>query len=287
MFALLKNVPIVNHPVFRVLLGALIAAVGLMLHQVIAAAAGGLLIVMGAAHFVSAHHRTQTQTQTRTQAPPASPRLSPLRMLSLIGSLVLNFVVPLVAYRVFRPHVATSAEALALSAAIPVVFTLGTLAWRRRLDPLGLISVVGFAVGIVVAWVSGGNPLALELQDPAVTGIIGLACLFSVVVRRPLHLVLVRYLGRSNPRFARLAADPATKRTSLIVTAMIGAIFLAHATVVTVMALTLPTATFLTLSRPVGLAVFAGGLLGLFWYRHRRRGHAAVADCPERLTQEV
>jgi hypothetical protein len=282
MFALLKNIPIINHPAFRVLLGALIVAVGLAMHAMIAAAAGGLLIVMGAAQFVAAHHRTRPASPRPVPADdtpdrPAKPKLSSRRILSLIGSLVLNFVVPVLAYRVFRPHVATSAEALALGAAIPVAFTLGTLIWRRRLDPLGLLSVISFGISIGVSWLSGGSSLALELQEPVVTGIIGLACLISVAVRRPLHLVVVRYLGRTNPRFARIAADPAAQRNSLIGTAMIGSVFLAHATVVTVMALTLPTSTFLTLSHPVGLAVFGAGLLGLFWYRHRRQAHPAKA----------
>jgi hypothetical protein len=289
MLALLKNVPIVNHPLFRVLLGALVVAVSLALHAVIAAAGGGLLIVMGAAQFVAARQRTRPASPAPAPAPaPADdvpdqperahqPKLSARRLLPLIGSLVLNFIVPLVAYRVFRPHVASSAEALALGAAIPVAFTLGTLAWRRRLDPLGLISVASFAISIGVSWLSGGSSLALELQDPVVTGILGLGCLISVAVHRPLHLVVVGYLGRTSPRFARIAADPAAQRNSRIATAAIGAILLAYATVITIMALTLPTGTFLALSRPVGLAVLGTGLLGLFWYRRKRQAHAAKA----------
>jgi hypothetical protein len=47
MFALLKDVPVINHPVFRIVLGAALIAVGLVLRQYVVAAVGGFLVVMG------------------------------------------------------------------------------------------------------------------------------------------------------------------------------------------------------------------------------------------------
>lgn len=47
MFALLKDVPVINHPVFRIVLGAALIAAGLVLHQYILASVGGFLVVMG------------------------------------------------------------------------------------------------------------------------------------------------------------------------------------------------------------------------------------------------
>jgi len=56
MFVLLKDVPVVNHPVFRIVLGAALAAVGLMVlhHNVIITAAGALVLIMGLVSGVSA-----------------------------------------------------------------------------------------------------------------------------------------------------------------------------------------------------------------------------------------
>jgi len=54
MFALLKDVPVLGHPVFRILSGAALIAAGLALHAIIVAAAGGLLLVMGVVRGVSA-----------------------------------------------------------------------------------------------------------------------------------------------------------------------------------------------------------------------------------------
>lgn len=51
MLALLKDVPVINHPVFRIVLGAALVAVGIaVLHDsVILIAIGALLLIMGLA----------------------------------------------------------------------------------------------------------------------------------------------------------------------------------------------------------------------------------------------
>lgn len=51
MFALLKDVPVVNHPVFRIVLGATLVAAGVaVLHDsVILIAVGALILIMGLA----------------------------------------------------------------------------------------------------------------------------------------------------------------------------------------------------------------------------------------------
>jgi uncharacterized membrane protein HdeD (DUF308 family) len=54
MLALLKDVPVISHPVFRIVLGAALIAVGLALHAIIAAAIGALLLVMGVVRGVAA-----------------------------------------------------------------------------------------------------------------------------------------------------------------------------------------------------------------------------------------
>jgi hypothetical protein len=52
MFALLKDVPVVNHPVFRILLGAALIAVAVAVlhHDLILIAIGALILVMGLVH---------------------------------------------------------------------------------------------------------------------------------------------------------------------------------------------------------------------------------------------
>jgi uncharacterized membrane protein HdeD (DUF308 family) len=53
MLALLKDVPVLNHPLFRIALGAALIVAGLFLHQILIAALGGFLLVMGVVRGVS------------------------------------------------------------------------------------------------------------------------------------------------------------------------------------------------------------------------------------------
>jgi hypothetical protein len=55
MFALLKDVPVIGHPVFRIVLGAALVAAGLLWHHnIIVVAVGGFLLVMGVVRGVGA-----------------------------------------------------------------------------------------------------------------------------------------------------------------------------------------------------------------------------------------
>ena len=196
--------------------------------------------------------------------------------LAALASLAISFAAPLLAYYLIRPHAGSSALALALAGAIPVAYTLVMLAARRRLDPAGAASVASFGIAVLISWASGGNTLALELHDPALTGLIGIACLVSVAIGRPLHPVILRLLGR-NARYAGIASRT-HGRTSMVTTTIIGMAFTGHAVAVAVLALTQPTSAFVALQHPVGLPFFGLGIAGLFFYRSRLQARRAAAS---------
>ncbi|HEX6446668.1 MAG TPA: VC0807 family protein [Streptosporangiales bacterium] len=200
----------------------------------------------------------------------------------LAPSIVVSGLVPLVVYAVVRPHVHDDAVALLAGATVPAAFTIGKLAWRRRLDPVGVLGVLGFGIAVLVLVASGGSPLVLKLQDAVVTGPLGVVCLASVVVGKPLHRVVFGLLARRNPAFERMLRAPGSRRSSTVITALLGATMVAHALVLLVLALSLPTASFLAASRPAGLAVLAAGVAVLVWYRNRRRRALADAERSER-----
>jgi hypothetical protein len=208
-----------------------------------------------------------------TQGHPGRPGVAGL------ASLVINFAAPVLAYYLIRPHVHSSAMALALAGAIPVAYTLVTLAATRRLSWVGVVSVASFGVGVLVSWATGGSALALELQDPALTGLIGLAFLGSVAVRRPLHLVIVRLLGRGDARYAGIASRT-QHTTSMVITAIIGLVFIGHAAAIATLALTQPASTFVAMQHVVGLPIFGLGIAAVLFYRSRlqARQRAAAGD---------
>jgi hypothetical protein len=207
--------------------------------------------------------------------------------LGALASLVVNFVVPLLAYYLIKRHVGSSALALALAGAIPVAWTLVALAVRRRLDPLGVASVILFGISVLISWATGGSTLALELQDPMVTGPAGIACLVSVAIGHPLHPVILRLLGRGNAAYTDIAAR-VRGRTAMITTTVLGLTLAVHAAALTVLALTQSTNTFVALQHPVGLPPVALGLGSLFLYRSRLQARQAAATLtPSDQPEEV
>ena len=203
-------------------------------------------------------------------------------VLTGLASVAINFVVPLGAYHLIRPHTGSSAMALALVGAIPVVWTLAVLVVRRKLSALGVVGVALFAVGVLISWVSGGSTLAMELQDPVIFGLFGIACLVSIAVGHPLHQVILRAMGRNNSRYTEVADRAAASGTSMVSTLIIGLAFLSHAVAVAVLAFTQSTSTFLALQNPVGLPFLGLGVAGLFIYgsRQQARQRAAAATSP-------
>jgi hypothetical protein len=217
--------------------------------------------------------RPVTAAEERPVGTIAAPSHRPPagRLRRLLPSIAVNHAVPLLAYLLLRPHLDSDAAALAIGTAVPVVFTLAMFGLRRRVDPVGAVAVLGYGVALLVLLLSGGNDLALKLHEAVVTGPIGLICLVSVAVGRPLHLLVLRFLARNDPRVRVALRDPARRRTSAVLTLLVGAVMLVHALALLALALAQPTTTYLALSRPVGWSIIAVGAAALLWYRNRIR----------------
>jgi hypothetical protein len=193
------------------------------------------------------------------------------RFRRLLPSVLLNAAVPLLGYALLRPRVGSDAVALAIAGAVPVAVTVAKFAVRRKVDPIGVVALLAFGVALVVMALSGGNPLVLKLHDAVVTGPLGVVCLVSVAVRRPLHRVVIQLLARRDPRLRLALRNPATRRASMVMTALVGTVLVVHALVLLALALTEPTGTFLALSKPVGWSIIGTGIVAMLWYRNRLR----------------
>jgi hypothetical protein len=180
----------------------------------------------------------------------------------LAPPVLVSIVVPVIVYQSIRSSVDSDLVALAISAGVPVVWTLGRLAVTRKLDPIGVLGTLGFGIGLTVAWLSGGSPLALELRDAVPTGLLGLVCVISVLVRRPLHLVAMRLVAKRRP-----TPLPST-HTATVITSVIGGTLLVHAAALTVLALNVPVGTYIGLSKVVGWSIIGLGAAGIMWFRH-------------------
>jgi hypothetical protein len=199
-------------------------------------------------------------------------------MAALLIRLMINLAGPVVAYVLLRPHTHSDITALVVGAAIPVAYTAGMLLWRRRLDAISVFAIACFGLGLLVVVATGGNELVFKLREDIWSGVLGLACLISVAVRRPLLIVVLRLAGRRSTDIAERASSPQARRISTVTTGVIGVILLVHALVIVALALTTSTATFLALKGLLSLAIVGGGVAALvLWIRHQYISQAIAA----------
>lgn len=143
------------------------------------------------------------------------------------------------------------------------------LAVTRRVDWFATVFVAVFAVAVVVSLLSGGSALPLKLRYSVVTGAAGLACVISVIIRRPPPLILAHRSLHDAERARRIEkafSDPVRRHRLTVVTCVAGIALLLDAAVRALLAVTLPTAAFLVASRVASWAVIGAGLAVVVLY---------------------
>ncbi len=173
-----------------------------------------------------------------------------------VVSVLINAVAPLVLYDLLQHRVGSATTALAAAAGIPLLWTVGRLVMRRRLDPIGLLSLAGFVLGILLVLLTGGDPLVFKIREAILTGVLGLVGLGSIVVRHPIALLALR-------RSMTAAPEAALRHAAVWITAIAGVTLVAHAAAIITLAAVLPTATFIAVHQLAGLGILALGVLAL------------------------
>jgi hypothetical protein len=183
-------------------------------------------------------------------------------------------------YALLRPQVANDLTALALASLLPLLWTAAQAVRRRRVNWISGLSLLGFAAALGISVVSGGSPLALELRETVVATLLGLACLLSILVGKPVLQVLPRLLGRGEHTLptdvAKRLNDPAGTKRANRFTAVVGVALLVKAVIDLVLALSLPTDAFLATARLFNWAIIGGLVMFLYWVRHRSGGFGSA-----------
>jgi len=181
------------------------------------------------------------------------------RLPTLVARLGISVIVPVVAYLLLRPRIGSETTALAIGGLVPAGFTLARFTGRRRVDPIGVLAVAAFGIALLVAAVSGGNPLLLKVRDAPLIGAVGIVLLLSAAVRRPLLAPLLRLLGRE-----RQAAGGSLTLATVIV----GTTLVVDAVTRVVLADTLQTSTFLAVNHAASWSILGAGL-AVLWLSRR------------------
>lgn len=174
---------------------------------------------------------------------------------NLISSLIVNLIVPWILYILLHNIFNNDTTLLAISTSIPVIRTIAIGVWSHKIDWIGIIGVLGFAIALVVSTIFGGSSLPLKLIHPVVFGIIGLSFLISVSLGKPLLIIIFKVLMRGNQeRFNSLVG----RKKLTIMSTLFGGISLLGAVIHIILALTVSTSTFIIMSRVVSwVTIFA------------------------------
>ena len=197
----------------------------------------------------------------------------------LAPNLIVAGVLPVVAYALLRPYVPSDATALAIVMIFPVAEIVFERARRGRLEPIGVIALVGISLGLIGAVVFNGNATLLKVRESLITGVFGVICLLSLAAERPAMFYMGRMFATGGDptrmaEFDEVWMLPTVPRRFRMVTAVWGIGLTGEAVFRLVLALSIPTQSFLIISQIVTWAVL-GGLLW-FSFAAQRSGEQQV-----------
>jgi hypothetical protein len=194
---------------------------------------------------------------------------------AFVLELVVNFLLPWLAYRLALPHLGETG-ALIASAVPPIVWSLVELVRFRRIDALSVMVVAGIALS-VAAMALGGSPRMLLLRESLVSGAVGVVFLLSLPMRRPLIFYLARAtvareMEGGAARFEALWQErPALVAAIRLMTLVWGVGLTGETALRAWMALTWPIERFLVVSPFIGYGIYGGLTLWTLWYRKTMR----------------
>jgi intracellular septation protein A len=192
---------------------------------------------------------------------------------------------PIAIYFLVRPHVSHDSTALIYAAMAPAGWVLFQLARTRRVDPIGMITLLGFVFGVGGSELLGGNALVLKVKESVFTCLFGITCLASLGMRRPMMFYLARELSAGGNDRRRAAYDellemPAARRVFSTITAGWGLGLITEALLRLLLAVSLPTGVFLAVAPVMAFTLYGGlfVLTVLYVRRARRLGEAELAE---------
>lgn len=205
-----------------------------------------------------------------------------LRSLSVI--VIFDVAAPLATYYLLRSAGLSAVPALLISGVFPALGVTIGAASNRRLDAVGVLVLVGIAVGTVLGLVSHSARLIL-VEGSVPTAIFGVACLGSLLwAQRPLMFTLAReFTGPDTAQgreMIQLWEYEGFRRVFRVITIVWGCGFLFEAALRVLIAYSTSPGTALTLSKVmpfVFVGLFSAWTVGYGNYRKRKGERMAAA----------
>ena len=218
------------------------------------------------------------------QAPPEDPILGALKPRTLGPQLAAGGVAPFLVYQLAHHQGIRDAPSLALATVVPAMWVIGNFAWRRRVEVIPGIALFGIVIGLIAVVAFHGNELALKMRESLISGALGLTFLISLAVsERPFIYHLGKAMASSGGEGARadfetLWGEERARRVVRVLTLLWGAGLFGEAVLRAILALTVPTGTFLAMAPVIGWVIIGS----LMWFtvtyiRNSRRQADALA----------
>jgi hypothetical protein len=188
------------------------------------------------------------------EAPVPFPSpMSRSAILGMLPTMLVDGVLPFIIYLMLRPlFPSTSVIPLAAAAFFPFVGNIVNIVRHRRLDAFGALVLLSLLASIVIL-VIGGDQRLLLLTKPLSTLVLGLACLGSLLLPKPLSYYMLRQLATAEDRERVAAFDglwqyPYVRAVHHLLTAVFGLVMVGQYAVKIVLVFTLPIAQVLLIA---------------------------------------
>jgi len=171
-----------------------------------------------------------------------------------LPSAVWGAVVPIAVYFLVRHHVGNDTQALLIAGGVSGAWVVFQFVRQRKIDMIGAIVLVGFALGVASSTLLGGNTYVLKVRDAFFTVIFGIACVVTVFTHeRPTFFYFSRYFSAGNnparvEAYNQLIELPRGRQTFKVLSLVWGIGLLAEGAFRMTLAELLHTGTYLAIS---------------------------------------
>lgn len=204
-------------------------------------------------------------------------------MRGLLISLIINVGLPLLIIRILTQYThTTELTALSVAAVVPLLSTIVALVRHRRLDIIAIFYLLGTLTSIV-AILLGGDARLLVIRESFFTGALGLVCLMSLLLPRPLMFYVGRqmFAGNDATKIANFNAawrNPRARFVHRLITTVWGCVYVCEFILRVIIAYTLPPTLAFGLGSVILIVATAATFIWMFAYIRRVRQGSALAQ---------
>lgn len=121
---------------------------------------------------------------------------------SIIISILINAILPLITYKILINHISSSITALIISTTIPIIDNIYHIIKEKKIDIFASLIILGFIVGIISMLFSGSQKLLL-IRQSYITAVIGILFLISMFFPKPMIYYLAKKFINSQDKYAK------------------------------------------------------------------------------------